>query len=187
MIRSQIGKDKYDRLIRFLAMAAAVAVFWFSAQFSANGFNFTVPDMAYAGWGFAFVLIVVELVWNKQGAKHGVTLYLVGLICYAYGVYTNILGIDLASGYIGSSFMEFLKFSITHPVSLFGGIILELLPEPLIIWALTGSSLESDPAAHMMHFKQGIVPGDDRPIDRVRRNLGNYPDFYSETKKTVRK
>ena len=159
---NQYNKDKYDQLVRLCSLLASVLMLWISATFSQSGFAFTQPGKEWIGWALAIILIVVEIVWNKKGAKHGVTLYVGGLACYVYGLYTNILGILVTSGQAPAEvggwltiIASFVTLAISHPVALIGGIMLELLPEPLLVWSLTGDSLQADPLAHMADWKFG--------------------------------
>lgn len=166
MIRSKNEKEKYDRLVRIAAGVVAIVFMGISSQFSADGFALSVPDRKWIGWVLAVGLIVIEIVWNKKGPRHGVTLYVAGLICYIYGIYTNIAGINYASNHVPVSILQFGQFLFLYPVNTAVGLILELLPEPLLIWALTGESTESDPVSNMMSMREGMTNVEERDIDQ---------------------
>lgn len=167
----------YEKYIRFAARIAGVVMLYISAMFSKDGFSFSNPNKQWVGWAFAVIVIVVEFVWNKRGAKHGVTLYVCGWICYCYGLYTNILGIMVGGGAVitgtGFAFLgSFLSNALTHPVALFGGAMLELLPEPMLIWSFTGESAQSDPVGHMLDARQGIQSKTETAQEERRQGLG---------------
>lgn len=123
-------------------MIAGAIILTLSIFFSANGFGVKVPDMVWVGWLFGIVITLVEIVWNKAG-KSNLTIGIVGLAAYGYGIWTNVLGIQLANG-IENIFSDisFLIFALI--VSFF----LEVSAEPLLIAGITGRA-DSDPISEM--------------------------------------
>jgi uncharacterized membrane protein YtjA (UPF0391 family) len=125
-----------------------------SALFSVGGISFSKPGFEKIAWFIAILLIIVEIVWNKKGPQHGVTLYIAGFSAYGYGIITNIVGVYLAIHIVMPT-----SFVITDwIIPLFLGLLLELLPEPLLLWSITGDSTKSDPIANVMGYQQGLEP-----------------------------
>ena len=121
------NKKRYYMILRLLAVAASTFLWGASVFFSNRGFSIEIPDMAWIGWGLALCVTVIELVWTKQGHQLNITLFIAGLCAYAYGIWSNWLGISYAmtAQAIGSK--------------MFAGILaafLEIVPEPLLIWGL---------------------------------------------------
>lgn len=181
MIRSQSGKEKYDRLVRLCAGVISLLFMYISAQFAKDGFSLDVPDRDWIGWALAFGLIVIEIVWNKKGAEHGVTLYLAGFIAYAYGIYTNIVGINYAAGNDIRGLWNFLNGLWMYPISTFVGLMLELVPEPLLIWALTGESKESDPVKNMMDYGDALPKPKEDYMSRLPKSVNTSVPNYKTT------
>lgn len=130
---------KYERILRILGIFSAVVMLWISARFSVAGFNIVVPGQEYIGWMLAAIIIVIEVIWNRVGAKAGLTLFVAGVICYLYGVYTNVVGVRVMT--------EFAQGWQEWVGSLIFGLFLEIVPEPLFVWGLTG--VASDPLSNL--------------------------------------
>jgi len=127
--------EVYNKMLRVLGTIMAV-VFWVvSMNFSYDGFNINVPNMAWVGIVLAVGVTVVQLIWNKQGMGDNLTLAVAGLMCYGYGIFTNVSGILNAQGYSWATVGE-NPFSVAFPAVL--GIFLEVVPEPLLVWGLVG-------------------------------------------------
>lgn len=134
-----MNKDIYEKIVRLLALLASIAMLYISAGFSVDGFNIVVPEKESMGIALALIIIVVQVVWNKVGTSAGFTLFLAGLLCYAYGIWTNVLGILVATE-ITKGAWEILTSGIF-------GMFLEIVPEPLLVWALIGEA--TDPVSHL--------------------------------------
>lgn len=129
-----MNEKRYEQLIHLLAIGVAVVLWFVSVQFSADGFKFALPRYAWMGYVLAIAVTVIELVFNEEGMNHSLTLVAVGLLSYAYGVVTNILGIWAAQG---SPDIAANPVSILFPALL--GFFLEIAPEPLLLWGLMGT------------------------------------------------
>jgi hypothetical protein len=128
-------RSKWNSLLRIGGLVAALGGMYISAQFSVDGFNFSVDNRSWIGWAIAGIIIVLESVWQKFGNNR--TLFAIAMICYGYGVSTNVLGIlSNRGGYDGN------PTSLIVPI-LFG-ILLEVFPEPLLAWSISGDT-DSDP------------------------------------------
>jgi hypothetical protein len=137
-------RTKWNSLLRIGGLVAALGGMYISAQFSVDGFNFSVDNRSWIGWAIAGIIIVLESVWQKFGDNR--TLFGIALVCYGYGVSTNVLGIlENRGGYDGN------PTSLIVPI-LFG-ILLEVFPEPLLAWSISGDT-SSDPLGK---FIDGLV------------------------------
>jgi len=124
------------RLIGFLA---AVGMWIISIYYSVDGFNITIQHMAWVGIAMGLIVTAIELVWNEEGVRKSFTLKIGGVCAYAYGIYTNIAGLAHAQGLgdLGAAPEKYL-----FPLIL--GILLEVMPEPLLVWSLSESVAHGD-------------------------------------------
>ncbi len=127
-------EKRYEQLIHLLAAGVALVLWFVSVQFSADGFKFVLPQFAWIGYVLAISVTVIELVFNEEGMQHSLTLVAVGLLAYAYGIVTNIIGIWVAQG---SPDFAANPLAILFPAVL--GFFLEIAPEPLLLWGLMGT------------------------------------------------
>ena len=140
-------RSKWNTLLRISGLVASLGGMYISAQFSVDGFSFSVDNRQWIGWAIAGIIIVLESVWQKFGNNR--TLFSIAMICYGYGVATNVLGIlSNRGGYDGS------PTSLIVPI-LFG-ILLEVFPEPLLAWSISGDT-SSDPLGKLIDGLQDEV------------------------------
>jgi hypothetical protein len=139
-----MNEKRYEQLIHLLAIGVALVLWVISVIFSADGFNFVLPRFAWIGYVLAVSVTIIELVFNEEGMNHSLTLVAVGLLAYAYGVVTNIVGIWAAQG---SPDIAANPIAIVFPTVL--GFFLEIAPEPLLLWGLIGSGAR-DFLAHLV-------------------------------------
>lgn len=139
---TKIKSFDWHKTIRVLAFCVSVFFLYLSMQFSKDGFmllgaNIT-PDKEWMGWGIAISFTVLQLVWNKmRGTNRNWTIYLFGILVYAYSIITNILGLGAWLGYAEAT----SKFLLGTVVVLLSALV-EVVPEPLIIWSISGSFTE---------------------------------------------
>lgn len=129
-----MNEKRYEQLIHLLAIGVALVLWFLSVQFSADGFKFVLPNYAWVGYVLAISVTIIELVFNEEGMRHSLTLVAIGLLSYAYGIVTNILGIWAAQG---SPDIAANPVAILFPLIL--GFFLEVAPEPLLLWGLMGT------------------------------------------------
>lgn len=133
------SRRSYEAILRILAVLSSIVMMFISAQFSVDGFAFQNPNKLYIGWMLAIILIIVEMIFNNgvasvedakdaQEVRRNTILLVAGLVAYAYGIATNISGI-LHSGRMPDSYLDYIV-----PIAL--GLFLEIVPEPLMVWAL---------------------------------------------------
>ncbi len=131
----RMTEQRYSLLVRMGSVAVAI-VFWFiSVIFSANGFNFIMPHYQWMGYVLALSVTVLELVFVEEGFEHAPTVATVGLLAYIYGVVTNVIGIWTAQG---APDISTNPMTLLFPMLL--GFLVEVAPEPLILWGLMGTS-----------------------------------------------
>jgi len=133
-----------------LAVVGALVCWVLSVWFSYLGFKIDADKVAFVGWVMAGVVTIVELVFNSQTGKLSLTLVVTGILCYAYGIWTNVIGFwDLQHPGVG-----FIILSQRSIMSAFVGIILEVLPEPLLMWGLM-SNMDGDFLGNMVGLWNG--------------------------------
>jgi hypothetical protein len=166
----------------------AVTAWFLSIRFSKNGFSLDAPNMAWMGWLLGLIVTGVELAFNDRNQKQTLTIIIIGLICYSYGVWTNVTGFWDAQN-PGQAFQPFDPASL---MAWFVGLILEILPEPLFMTAL-GRGREADPLGNIAEIGSGKLNmeglGSDRSAsgnDR-RNNNNNNNNRYSSTKPEPRR
>jgi len=144
-------RHNYLLLLRVLSVIVAATLWLISITFSVDGFNFQVTDMVWAGWFMGIAITAIELIWNKQGANTNMTIVLIGVFAYLYGVVTNIMGVlaaqsvtNLSANPIGAVFAGIL------------GFFLEIAPEPLFVWGLVGVSDMGDLISTLMGKPAGM-------------------------------
>src|SRR5262245_22364730 len=114
-------EKRYEQLVHLMAVVVAAVLWFVSVQFSADGFKFVLPQYAWVGYVLAISVTVIELVFNEEGMSHSLTVVAIGLLSYAYGIVTNILGIWAAQG---SPDIASNPISIAFPALL--GLFLEI-------------------------------------------------------------
>jgi len=121
------------KLYRLIALVTAIGLWAISVTFSVDGFSFLMDNQKFAAMGIFLSLAVtaIELIWSHDRNQSGLTIMMIGTLCYVYGVYTNIIGINQARGTEG-----FQVFSVLL------GFFLEIAPEPIFVWAVYGPNKE---------------------------------------------
>jgi len=125
-------KNNYLGFKRILAFLAALGLWAVSMYFSYKGFEFESTEVLWFGIVMALVVTVVELVFNTNISKLNPTLLFVGIICYLYGIYTNITGFYILQHGNLDEFFSGMQWLI--PV--FSGLVSEVLPEALFAWGI---------------------------------------------------
>ena len=157
------GTDKYLGLKRLLAFLAAMGLWGVSLYFSYKGFEFESTTILWFGIVLALVVTVVELVFNTQIQKLNPTLLVTGIICYAYGIYTNITGFYILQH--GS--LEGFFSGANWLIPIFGGLISEVLPEALFAWSV-GAFNDGDLVGNVLKIASG-----DTDLTRNSTSLSN--------------
>lgn len=153
MKNEQQEEENLTGLKRMLAIVVALALWWMSMTFSVRGFvsfNQTPnPDDAWIGWTLAGCVTAFELIWNGMKERTNLTMWVVGMLAYTYGIVTNVMGIAEWMG-IGMSLW------FIFPILL--GLVIEIAPEPAFIWGLTGNYKGGDFLGNLFGNKIPIAP-----------------------------
>ena len=136
-----------------LAVMGALVCWGLSMYFSKEGFSVGNTVMLWVGWVLAGIVTVVELVFNSPTQKLSLTLIVVGILCYVYGIWTNVTGFwELQHPQV-----EFVIFSTQSLLSWFVGFIIEVLPEPLFMWGIA-AAFDGDFLGNLAGLWNGKLP-----------------------------
>jgi len=124
--------ERYIGILRIATIFVAFGMWVLSIKFSVDGFNFNLSTdwSSFAGTFLGLSVTVVQLVWNRE-ANSNWTIMIAGMLAYAYGIYTNIEGILAAQG------IQF-TFTTTMVFPILLGLFIEVMPEALLVYGLTG-------------------------------------------------
>jgi len=185
-----ITPEGWLRGLRFLAAIGGAIAMYASANFSVMGFSLDAPDLKWLGWVLAALIIVTEFVWRKPGMENNLTMALVGMCAYAYGIFTNLFGILFAMGVTGDYMNHFSSLIIAAVTSIF----LEVMPEPLLSWGITGQSMADffEEARSVVNGQASAIPQahatnffDAHPVNsNMGMGGGNKNNFASPTPPT---
>jgi len=148
----------YNKAFRVLAIVVAVVLWAVSVQFSALGFGIDAKDYIVYGYILALAVTTLELIMNKAGASLPPVLFIACILAYMYGTFTNVEGIWAIQG-AKSEFTAWLMPAVL-------GLFLEIVPEPMILWALSFKGSQITPISTSTALKK------DRSIgkDKIRTN-----------------
>lgn len=167
-----------------LAILMALGAWVVSIYFSQVGFGVSNHRAAWLGWFLGALVTTVELMFNSKTHKLSITLIWVGIICYAYGVWTNVTGFwDFQNPNI-----SFVVFSQSSIMSWFVGVVLEVLPEPMFMWGI-GAELDGDLIGNIVGLWNGNLeparPGgkfDERPQPNYKPTYPPYRPVQNQGK-----
>ena len=120
-------RNIWNTISRIAAFFVSIAVWWVSINFSVDGFKFEQPGKEWIGWVLGLSITVIEIVFNKPGIRRNLTLWTIGAMAYAYGMWTNVVGIYISGNGHGGWIWAGLL-----------GAVLEWIPEVLFVWAILG-------------------------------------------------
>jgi hypothetical protein len=135
---------------RVAAFLAGVAVLYLSFKFSVDGFSFDSPDLVAAGYLLAGVVFAVELVFSDSGILKNPTLFVSGIVAYAYGISTNVIG--LANARSNGNWQD--------PITLIAGVFMDVLAEPLLVYGITGTLGSGDLLKNVLSYGKKVNPLD---------------------------
>jgi hypothetical protein len=126
------SEDKYFIILRFGAFGVSAFLWLLSVLWSADGFGIKLDGWKPAGYGLALCVTIIQLVFNRGTMIP--TLYVGGIAAYLYGISTNLIGLI---NIIGFNLTEWsLDKIITFILILVLALVVEILPESLLLWAL---------------------------------------------------
>lgn len=123
-----------------LFVIGAIVAWYLSIKFSKMGFGIEYPDFAWIGWVLAGLVTIAELAFNDKDVKPTLTIVILGLVAYAYGIWTNVTGLWIAQNPGGTFVWNGDGAGMAWVV----GGIMEIIPEMLIMLAY-GRAREADP------------------------------------------
>lgn len=131
-----------EKAKRIIAILVALTLWGLSTKFSVAGFGASIDAKEiWIGYVLSFCITAIQLIWNGMRDKTNLTLWSAGMLSYGYGIFTNVVGILFWQGYNFEDLSRNLLL-IIFPLVL--GLFLEIVPEPLITWALTGDHKSGD-------------------------------------------
>jgi len=131
---------RYIELLRTVAMVTSLGIWITSINFSVEGFQFNVGAggaNTLMGVFLGFAVTVIQLVWNRE-ANSNKTIMVIGIFAYAYGIYTNFIGIATAQATANQTTINLFTQQMIFPAIL--ALFIEIAPEALLVWGLTGAS-----------------------------------------------
>ncbi len=165
-----------------LAVVGAFVCWGLSMYFSKEGFSVGNTVMLWVGWVLAGIVTIVELVFNSPTQRLSLTLIVVGVICYLYGIYTNV------TGFWGIQHPDqvFVALSSNSLMSYFVGFTMEVLPEPLFMWGIA-SAFDGDFLGNLAGLWSGKLPyaqpGNNPNSNQKSQQKITQPNFQSQKSK----
>ena len=150
----EVSPQTYMKILRLSAIASGISMWWLSVRFSRQGFQFSIdiPEAVIYSLILSLTVTMIQLVWSKTGGKN-LTIIVVGLLAYFYGIYTNIIGLTVVQSVgtagITATTVTFFGYN-TSWFNIILGTMLEITPETFFVWGLTGR-------ADMGDFLGGLV------------------------------
>lgn len=141
-----------DWIPRMFSLVSAVVIWYISISFSADGFGFVLNGKnSWMGWAIAvFGVTSLELVFNNGHHEENPTMTLLCIVAYTYGVLSNMIGLWMATG--SPAFGLTQEFALSMAVAIPVGLILEIMPEPMLLIGFGVSSGGEDAFTQMANF-----------------------------------
>ena len=153
------------QLAKFSAVLAWVISIWFSYL----GFKFQNQEVQWIGWVLGFLITCGEFIFNTELKRLSLTLVAIGVICYAYGIYSNVVGFWS----IQFPTEAFPWFDKRAAMSWFVGAILEIYPEAAFAWGMR--AMTGDLVGNLASLASGVATGNKRTYEiaeQLRERLG---------------
>lgn len=120
-----------DYILKRIAPWFGLLLAIISIYFSYDGLDQTVTGgnaqyteiAKYIGWIMAVSVTLIQFIFNSDFNKLSATLKVVGIVSYAYSLYTNYLGLEHLFGFHGLAGLAI-------------SIFMDVTPEAIIAWAL---------------------------------------------------
>lgn len=175
---------------RIFAILSSCTIWMISVIFSSDGFGFDVAnDKKWMGTAIAvFGVTSLELLFNNGHHEDNPTLTMLCVSAYAYGIVSNIMGLWILTG--SPAFGLTQEFAISMAKSIPLGILLEVMPEPMMLVGLGIKSGGEDAISQISNLFSSFSRGDDRPRgndrDRNRDNRGGNGHGYGRPDEEMR-
>jgi hypothetical protein len=178
-IDSPEAYEQFSTILRWSAAGVVLFLWALSVKWSAAGLQARNPDdpnTEVIGYGLALFVTVAQLIFNRGAINP--TLFVVGLCAYAYGIGTNIVGIN-----------ETFQFNITvaafsvNPIGslvdllILGGLafVIELAPEAYLLWALNPKLQRPGDAISTILGRKAIFNAENRRSGTQKYQNQKYP------------
>ena len=179
-----------NKLSRLLAFFTAIGIWYISFKFSVDGFGMLSPNPEYLWIGrvLAFAITAYELIWNGMKTRDNETMYWVGLGCYIYGIFTNVLGCAKWLGFTKDTILSVQSGDIwtiivvlIYVILIIGlSVMFEAGPEPTLIYAFTGRFNGGDFIGNLMGNQFHVT--NSSPPSRVAKPFGGVvPDMRNNS------
>ncbi len=141
----------WNKAVRIAASISALYLWGLSMYFSASGFGDLAAGFEWLGWSLAAVVTVLQLVWNKMGKDRNLTIWVFGIVAYAYSLITDAVGLMEAFKVV-----NLMSAGATGIIIVFLTGLIELVPEPLIIWGVNGVFDSGDVLGNLFGKKEPV-------------------------------
>ena len=162
--------DKYLETKKKLAKLMGYSVLLVSFKLSADGFGFRTEDSLFIGWILAFAVTTAQLIFNTSVRKLNWTIVVVGVVSYAYSIWTNIMGFYV---YRGAEEIVW-DLSVNTVISVFGGLFVDVFPEMSLAWGYNAGQ-DGDLIGNLAKLGQVDEKTKDVPVSR--HETENVPEF----------
>lgn len=136
--------DKWKTLKRIIVLLGGLWIAYASGGFSVEGFSGASGERGVAV-GMACVVFILQLVFNDQDILSNPTMFIAGLASYIFSMSTNVQGI---AAWRGGPWYDVINLS--------GGIIMDWVPEPMIVYGLLGRLNSGDLIKNVVNMLGGI-------------------------------
>lgn len=141
--------SNYEGIIRILGIVSALVLWAIGVYFNRSGFVSMLSGMAWIGIILAVIFSFIEIIGNHEAARANMTFVIVWFAAYAYGLSANWLGITGAM----NNQPNFPQGEWWFAAAL--TFFLEVVPEPLLVWGVTGAWSGGDFFAQIVNIARG--------------------------------
>jgi hypothetical protein len=191
-------QEVWQNALRVGAFGGVLFLWGLSVKWSAAGLQAKNPDdpnTQLIGYGLALFITVAQLIFNRGAINP--TLFVVGLFAYAYGIGTNIVGInqtfafDLTSAAFQVNPLAWIVDFLILVGLAFG---IEVAPEAYLMWALNPRLQRPGDAISTVLSRKAIfnvkngrsgTPKNKNPGYPVQKERSSVPFIHKEHSKNV--
>lgn len=172
------NQEIWTVVLRLAAFSIVIFLWGLSVKWSASGLQARNPDdpnTELIGYGLALFITVAQLIFNRGAINP--TLFVVGLFAYAYGVGTNIVGINTTFQFdLTMVAFQTNPFGWVIDLMILSGLafIIELAPEAYILWAVNPQFQTPGDAISTLMRRNEIMNVQDK---RPKQNVPSYPAY----------
>lgn len=151
-------------VLRVLALMGAAFLFFLGITYNSVAWGFRFKEnYAWVGVGFAILCTVLEIIWNHEASRANASIMVFGIFAYLFGLGANGIGIY-------STIQDTENMGVSGWLFLFiVAVIIELVPEPLAIFAITGGWSGGDAVMQTIMILTGRATTP--PVPMARYNM----------------